>query len=716
MLRWNRPDIETTEYFAPISSSRMKFPVSDDIYTLDIETTSLFYLDNKWQCFDYSRPPEDYKEIPKASVPYIWQFSINEKVYYGREFYELEDVFNDIYEKHFYKIIYIFNLSFEMQFLMNILSDKYTIKNMVCRDIRKPIQFEVPELHMIFRCAYMLTNMSLEVASLQYTDVEKKKGDLDYNKARSPLTHLSEDKEMGYCEYDCICLYKIILYFKNKYKHLYKIPLTSTSIVRKELKKKIDYWYMKKQWSLVPPRDIYLKLMSCFAGGYCHANALNAYKVHHNVHSQDEASAYPSIMVTEKLPCKEFLKCSPDDFTEKKRERYAFMLKVHFENVKPKYYNHYMQISKCIKPKKLVNDNGRIVSIESCDYWLTDVDFDLILKCYKCDYEILEIYKAKKDYLDIKVIKYILELYGGKTKLKKKAKTDPEVAEVYQMMKGQLNSLYGVSVTNILSASTDFINGKWIQQDLTKSFVDKKLDDYKHSWSNLFYYACGCWITALGRRNIFEQLLKIDVDLCYTDTDSLKYLGDHQDIFDEYNEKMIDKYKAVIKKYPELTLDDFMPEDEDGIRRPIGFYEYEGCYDSFVTCGAKKYAYEEDGELHITISGVNKKTGISALEGDISKFTETLVFDYNQSGRLVHYYIDDQPEVTFTDIDGNIYTSNYKYGIVLQPTTYTLGGTKATDVYIQLVKMYERRLAVENGKQEDTIYQTVGDQEAPETM
>ena len=92
------------------------------------------------------------------------------------------------------------------------------------------------------------------------------------------------------------------------------------------------------------------------------------------------------------------------------------------------------------------------------------------------------------------------------------------------------------------------------------------------------------------------------------------------------------------------------------------------------------------------------------------------MFDYNQSGRLVHYYIDDQPEVTFEDIDGNIYTSNYKYGIVLQPTTYTLGGTKATDVYIQLVKMYERRLAVENGKQEDSIYQTVGDQEAPETV
>ena len=52
----------------------------------------------------------------------------------------------------------------------------------------------------------------MEKASKEYTDVEKKKGDLDYNKARSPLTHLS-DKEMGYCEYDIICLYIPIIYY-----------------------------------------------------------------------------------------------------------------------------------------------------------------------------------------------------------------------------------------------------------------------------------------------------------------------------------------------------------------------------------------------------------------------------------------------------------------------------------------------------------------------
>lgn len=284
--------IETTEYYIPKHKSRYNKPISDDIYTLDIEVSSLFELDGIYQCFDYKRAPEEYKDVQKVSIPYIWMFGINDQVYYGRNFMELEDVFKKIYEKHYIKIIYIFNLSYEMQFLMNIFADKYAITNMVCRDIHKPISFEVPELNLIFRCAYMLTNMSLEKASKEYTDVEKKKGDLDYNKARSPLTHLT-DKELGYCEYDIICLYKIILYYKNKYKHLLNIPLTNTSIVRQNLKKCVDYWYMKKQWELVPEPKMYLRLWACFSGGYTHGNCLNTFKVWNDVKSYDIASSYP---------------------------------------------------------------------------------------------------------------------------------------------------------------------------------------------------------------------------------------------------------------------------------------------------------------------------------------------------------------------------------------------------------------------------------------
>ena len=698
MKTWSSVGIKTEDFYKPKGKERLQKKISNDIYTLDIEVSSLFYIDGEFKSFDYSLSPEEYKNIEKVSVPYIWQFGINDQVFYGREFMDLENVFKDIYEEDTWKICYIFNLSYEMQFLLNIFIGKYKIENMVCRDIHKPIQFEVPELNLIFRCAYMLTNMSLESASLEYTDVEKKKGDLDYNKARSPYTKLT-DEELGYCEYDIICLYKIILYFRNKYGSLYKIPLTSTSIVRKELKKKIDFWYIKRQWSLVPTPSIYLKLVACFSGGYTHANVLRAFKVWLNVTSKDIASSYPYSLL-QKLPQGQFLKCNISQFTEKKRKYYSFMLYVKFKNVKPKYYNHYIQVSKCINLRKPVFDNGRIVSADSLELWLTDIDFNLICECYKCEYEIIELYKAKKDYLDKRIIRYILDLYGGKTKLKQQAKTDTHIAEVYQNLKACLNSLYGVSVSNILNNSSDFINGVWTQEEFSSDFVARKLNDSKKSWSTLFFYGVGCYVTALSRKAVFSNILKIDTDMIYCDTDSIKYVGDHEDIFEAYNNSVIESYKELIKKYPEFTLDDFMPEDENGIKRPIGFFEDDGKYTEFVTCGSKRYCYRDEKGLHITISGV-KKEGVTRLHDDINTFLEEgLTFNYNESGRLIHYYIDDQPHFTFIDIDGNKYTSKLSYGIVLQPTTYTMG---VTDNYISLLKLYERERARLNGKQKNSI-------------
>ena len=699
MQTWKRVGVNTKQKdLCYTRSRRVDLPVSDNIYTLDLEVTSLFKLDGKYQCFDYKRPPKDYEDIDKVSVPYIWMFGINDKVYYGRILKDLEGVFRDLYEEHCYKIIYIFNLAYEMQFLMNIFAGKYEINQMCCRDIHKPIQFFVPELHLIFRCAYMLTNMSLEVAAKEYTDVQKKSGDLDYNIARSPLTPLT-DTELGYCEYDIITLYKIILYFKNKYKHLYHIPLTSTSIVRTELKKQIDFWYIKHQWELVPPPNIYLKLMECFSGGYTHANILRTMHIYEDVTSYDIASSYPAVMVTEMFPIKPFIRCSVDQFFNvRRRRRCAFFIYVRLTHVHSNYYNHYMQLSKCTHVKNPVVDNGRIVTCESCEMYLTDVDFDIMRENYDFEFTILKCYKAKKDYLDVRIIKYILDLYKSKTKLKVKAQTDDQVAEIYRSKKAQLNSLYGCSVSNPLNSSSDYIDGDWIRQEFSVEFIEETLEKYKHSFSNLFYYAIGVWVTAYARRNLYMQVLQIDMDSIYCDTDSCKFLNEHDDIFERYNNSLIKKYEDVCKKYPELTVDDFMPVDGKGIKRPIGAFELDGKYKQFVTSGAKKYAYiDQDNELHITISGVNKKTGIKALHGDIRKFLDPdLSFNYEESGRMIHYYLDDQPTALFRDYKGMSWCSNLKYGIVLQPTTYTMGLTEAYDL---LIKYYERERAIANGKQ-----------------
>ena len=68
--------------------------------------------------------------------------------------------------------------------------------------------------------------------------------------------------------------------------------------------------------------------MSCFSGGYTHANILNSMRVWYRVTSKDIASSYPAVMVTEKLPQGEFLKCRVSDYTPKKQKYYAFMLNV----------------------------------------------------------------------------------------------------------------------------------------------------------------------------------------------------------------------------------------------------------------------------------------------------------------------------------------------------------------------------------------------------
>ena len=205
--------------------NKQKRVYSDTIYTFDIETTSLFLLDGEWTVFDYSRPKEDYshEDTEIIAVPYIWQFGIEDTIYFGRDFMDFESILLQLSDETIRKIIWIHNLQFELQFLENIF-EKYTIVDMCARDIRKPISFVIEELNIEFRCSYMLTNLSLEKASQEYTTVEKLHT-LNYdNKVRLECSTLTK-AELDYCEYDCICLYNIIKYYKKRYGgHLCNIP------------------------------------------------------------------------------------------------------------------------------------------------------------------------------------------------------------------------------------------------------------------------------------------------------------------------------------------------------------------------------------------------------------------------------------------------------------------------------------------------------------
>ena len=70
-----------------------------------------------------------------------------------------------------------------------------------------------------------------------------------------------------------------------------------------------------------------------------------------------------------------------------------------------------------------------------------------------------------------------------------------------------------------------------------------KLNEMKASGSTLMFYGAGLWITALARKQLFDCLLpedekiahEFDTHTVYSDTDSIKYVGDYDYIFDKYN-------------------------------------------------------------------------------------------------------------------------------------------------------------------------------------
>lgn len=662
--------------------------ISDTIYTFDIETTSLFNYGNEWNVFNYGLNKDFYRGIEKIAIPYIWQFGIEKNVYYGRDFYDFKKVLEKISDKLVTKVIWVHNLSFEFGFLPNILNE-FTIVNMCARDIRKPISFHIQELNITFRCSYMLTNLSLEKSAIEYTNL-KKLDTLNYdNKIRTPLTSLT-DAEMQYCEYDILCLYEIINHFRKEYGHIGKIPLTSTGEVREALRHEIDFYYIKKMWGLVPSPKMYLRLMACFQGGYTHANIINSNRVIKNVTSYDISSSYPTVMCLELFPYTKFLKITKSYYDDMNKDNKCFIFKIKIKEVKSRFFNNYISYShtEYIENEDLIYDNGRIKFAHEIILWCTHVDLDIILKNYEIkSIEYLEIYYARADYLDKRIIKFILKMYKNKTSLK----GVPDQEWLYKKSKAYINSLYGMSVTNPLKNSADYINNAWIRKELSMNNVNSILDETKKSFSTLFYYAVGVFVTAYARRNLYETIISsrdFDKHVIYCDTDSVKFYGDYDYIFDNYNNNVIEKYQKVCDRY-NLKIDDFMPHDIDGKKHPLGFFENEtaeGLIKEFKTLGAKKYCYVDNKGIHITVSGVSKN-GSSALKS-IDDFKKGFTWNYKECNKLQHCYNDNQPNIHIIDDEENIYNSNIKYGVILQPTTYTLG---VTDEYLSLLEYLQER-------------------------
>ena len=154
---------------------------------------------------------------------------------------------------------------YEFTYLRNVLN----FKSVFARKSRKVMKAILEDFNIEFRCSLYLSQVKLErLSSVYQLNVEKQVGLLDYNIPRSPITDLTED-ELKYCEYDCLVLYEYIKLMREKFRTVKNIPLTSTGIVRRELKEELSkdkrYKYVVRN-CLNTEGEIYDVLVSSFYG------------------------------------------------------------------------------------------------------------------------------------------------------------------------------------------------------------------------------------------------------------------------------------------------------------------------------------------------------------------------------------------------------------------------------------------------------------------
>ena len=659
-------------YFDIIGKRKKK---CNDIFTFDIETTSIIIYENKiYPAIKYKDLKKEVQEKCKFfSFMYIWQFSINDRVYYGRTWKEFK-LFLDKLESvcPFNKIVFVHNLSFEFQFMRSF----FNFHDVMARKKRHVMKASLDDYNIDFRCSYMMSNVSLKYLAETYKlPVQKLVGDLDYTKIRNSKTRLSE-KELEYCENDCLVVYYYIKLELENYSEVSKIPITYTGHVRREFRNEtINDWKYKKAVYKAVNTDghVYNLLLESFQGGYTHSSWFYTNEIIKNVDSFDFTSSYPFVMVSEKYPSTEFKRCNvktKDDLLS----RFAYILKVKFTDIKSRYYNNFISLSKCRNIRGARYDNGRIVSAKELEITLTDIDFKFLLKAYSGKYQILESYYSLYKYLPEKFINFILDKYEGKTKLK-----NVEGEEInYMLSKNSFNSLYGMSVTNTIRDEIIYENGLWDSRELSNVEILMKLWEEKRR--SFLSFAYGVWVTAYARNNLLENVLKLDDYVIYCDTDSIKLnQGYDINIIKNYNNKVIDKLKNVSKKM-NINFERFSPKDVKGNVHTLGLFEKEYTskenkkytYKEFITQGAKKYAYRDmEGDCHITVSGVPKK-GSNALKNDLKNFTDNLVFNFEDTGKNLLIYNDEQENLEVIDYQGNYEIVSQKTGACLVPTTYIL--------------------------------------------
>lgn len=655
------------------------------------------------------------RETHRADVPdnyaagglmYAWAVAIQGKCYIGRtwaEFVQFKEIVTRMLDVSMDRRLYVWvhNLAFDFQFLRRHIK----VQQMFATGDREAVTVTCMD-GWVFRCTYKLTIASLAWVAenmLQKHNIRKLKGDLDYNLARGPWTPLTAE-ELGYICNDVLIVSALIDEKRETDGGITKIPLTSTSYVRQDLRDACFNVPGYRQWisSFWLTKTQYKQLSLCKGGGFVHSNMWHTGKILHDIVCYDIASSYPTVMICEKYPMSNW---DYDPGVVSESDLAAYGIYCWYARVTLTKVQHtedsdvVLSRSKCYDYDLPVREaNGRILSADKITTWITNVDYDIIKDFYKWEnMEIDSFHWAVAGYLPKVIVRKVLDYYYGKTALKHK---DPVQ---YARSKAMLNSIFGCMLTDPIRDVIDYKNGDddnaiWTGWTKGPPEIDEQLEKYNTGRNRWNWFCWGVWVTAHARRNITRAIKAFGMDYIYSDTDScfVANADKHQAWFDAYNAEVDAKVRVALE-YHEIDPEEAAPRDLEkdtsgnwvaGERHPIGRFEVDKVCDTFKTLGAKRYMYETGGKIKTTVAGCGKHgmpKYLGTFDSPFEAFEDTLIVPAEYTEKLTHTYGDNRIEGDLTDYLGN--TGHYVElsWVHLGPCEYRLG---MSDEFLWWINQY----------------------------
>ena len=613
-----------------------------------------------------------YEGKEKRACMYMWQMSICGLIVIGRKWDEfvfvLQALTDDLkLNKELHLVIYVQSLQYEFQFMRCWLewSEVFAIDN------RKPVHATTTG-GIEFKCSYVLSAFSLAKMGEHLTEIPVvKTNGLEYYEKRHAESLLLWN-EIRYGVNDVQVVVSFIYEEMLRNGNITKIPLTNTGYVRAFCRraclqgfdndpkrrnfKRLRYMDFMKNLTLTD--DEYKQARRGFMGGYTHANPFYVDMDVWCFLSKDYTSKYPAKAVLENcfpMSKGELIDPVTPEIFKKSCDLYFCMFDVIFEDLEPTFlFDNYIQSARCWLKENIKVSNGRIVS-GTVGTTITNIDFDIIKRIYKWkSMKVTRLRRYKRGYLPTDLVRAILSLYSDKTTLK----DVQEMIVEYMQKKGMLNATYGMMCQAIYREQNEY-NTESNEWDIHPANGEEEIEKYNTSKNRFLFYLWSLVITATARRDLWSAIIECGEDYIYSDTDSIKYTNPkkHQKYFDAYNSHVIRQIEKSAE-FHRIPIELYMPKTLKGVAKPIGVWDDDGSYMCGRFLGAKRYLLQDwNGKITLTISGVNKKSGLKYLEKKFGRFifdnfTNKLYFPKGTTGKLIHTYIDDETQGALVDYMG----------------------------------------------------------------